>query len=340
MYTLGYPFRPWTGPRRSPTGRRSSHYLRETAREHGIDRHIRFGHRVVARRLVQRATRAGRWRSKRRAGEGDAAPELQLPLHVQRLLRLRRGLHAGRSPGVETLRGPIVHPQHWPDDIDYAGKRVVVIGSGATAVTLVPALAKRAAHVTMLQRSPTYIIVAAVRGRRWPNRLRRWLPARLPMPDRAGRTCCCSACTSTALPAPGAGAELLLGGVRHCDWARTTTLDRHFTPALQPVGPAPVPGAGRRPVPRHPRAAGRRSSPSEIETLHADRRAPASRRRARRRPDRHRHRPDAAGLRRRLDSPSTAGRSTGRDAGLQGHDVQRRAEPASRRSATRTRRGP
>lgn len=131
--------------------------VRDTARDHGVDEHIRFHHRVVAATLVDRGRaldRRGRTHRHRRADR----PHRRVPLPVQRLLPLRRGLHP-EFPGRDAFGGEIVHPQHWPEDLDYQGKRVVVIGSGATAMTLVPALANGgAAHITMLQRSPTYVV--------------------------------------------------------------------------------------------------------------------------------------------------------------------------------------
>ena len=153
MYTLGYSFKPWEQPKAIADGPSILKYVRDTARENGIERHIRFGLHGGTRRLVERRCRldgGGRARRQQR----DGAHQLQLPLHVQRLLPLRRRLQP-HFEGIERFAGRIVHPQHWPDDLDYAGKRVVVIGSGATAVTLVPEMAKTAAHVTMLQRSPT-----------------------------------------------------------------------------------------------------------------------------------------------------------------------------------------
>ena len=123
MHTLGYRFEPWTrgqGDRRRR--RRSSNYIRETAAEYGIDAHIRYGHQVTrAAWSSADAALDGRCRDTptRRAPSGH----LQLPLHVHRLLQLRRGLHAGVRPASSDFTGRIVHPQHWPDDLDYAGKK-------------------------------------------------------------------------------------------------------------------------------------------------------------------------------------------------------------------------
>ena len=153
MYTLGYRFRPWTQARSITDGSTILDYIRDTAAEAGIDRHIRFGHRVVR---AEWSTEDARWTV-------DAVHDGQPVRLTAGFLYLCTGYyrydagHAPEFPGMQRFTGPIVHPQDWPEDLDYAGKRVVVIGSGATAVTLVPALTDRAAHVTMLQRSPTYI---------------------------------------------------------------------------------------------------------------------------------------------------------------------------------------
>ncbi len=133
-----------------------------------------------------------RWTVEVEAGGRGPALHLRLPVPLQRLLRLCDQAIGREWPGEALYRGRIVHPQHWPEDLDHAGKRIVVIGSGATAVTLVPALAETAAHVTMLQRSPSYIVARPSRDgiAHW---LQRRLPLRPPTGRPAGRTCC-SAC--------------------------------------------------------------------------------------------------------------------------------------------------
>ncbi len=155
MLTLGFPFRPWPGSKLLADGPSILKYVRETAAEYGIDQHIRFNHEVVR---AAWSTEKARWLVEARTKDGKAV-ELEC-----RFLYMCSGYYdyAGgytpELPGSAQYRGRIVHPQQWTPDIDYAGKRVIVIGSGATAVTLVPELAKQAAHVTMLQRSPTYIM--------------------------------------------------------------------------------------------------------------------------------------------------------------------------------------
>jgi cation diffusion facilitator CzcD-associated flavoprotein CzcO len=156
MYTLGYRFKPWPHAKAIADGPSILGYVRETARERGIDEHIRYGHRVVR---ASWSTEAARWTVEaERSGTGET---VRLTCGLLFMCSGYYRYDAGYTPdfaGTERFGGPIVHPQHWPEDLDYEGKRVVVIGSGATAVTLVPAMAEQAAHVTMLQRSPTYVI--------------------------------------------------------------------------------------------------------------------------------------------------------------------------------------
>lgn len=175
MFTLGYAFRPWTAPQAIADGDTILRYVRETAREYGVEEHIRFRHRV--RRAEWDSTTA-RWTV--HVHRDDTAEDVVLTC---RFLFSCTGYYrydAGYTPAfpdVGRYTGRLVHPQHWPDDLDHTGRRVVVIGSGATAVTLVPALARRAGHVTMLQRSPTYVIALPARDR-LADVLRRRLPAR------------------------------------------------------------------------------------------------------------------------------------------------------------------
>jgi monooxygenase len=156
MFTFGYRFEPWSDPQPLSGGERIMAYLRETARKYGITERIRFGHRV------EHAAWSGRealWTLRvRREAEGDT-----VALRC-RFLYLCTGYydygeaHRPRFPGEDAFAGRIVEPQFWPADLDWTDRRVVVVGSGATAVTLVPALSEKAASVTMLQRSPTYIM--------------------------------------------------------------------------------------------------------------------------------------------------------------------------------------
>jgi cation diffusion facilitator CzcD-associated flavoprotein CzcO len=175
MYTLGYRFRPWRDAKAIADGSAILNYIRETASEFGVDKKIRYGHRV----------KRAYWSSEEAAWtvEAEAGPEKSLVRITCNFLYLCTGYYDYEGgytpewPGVDRFGGRVVHPQKWPAELDYEGKRVVVIGSGATAVTLVPAMAERAAHVTMLQRSPTYVASMPAEDR-IANWLRRRLPAR------------------------------------------------------------------------------------------------------------------------------------------------------------------
>jgi cation diffusion facilitator CzcD-associated flavoprotein CzcO len=179
MYTLGYVFKPWREAKSIAEGPSILRYIRETAVEHGVEGKIRFGHRAVR---AEYDSAACRWTVRAQVTETG-----EMATFTCSFLFMCTGYYRydeGFTPhfeGQERFGGEIVHPQHWPESLDYAGKRVVVIGSGATAITLVPAMAERAAHVTMLQRSPSYVISLPAEDpiARW---LRRRLPARAVYP--------------------------------------------------------------------------------------------------------------------------------------------------------------
>jgi cation diffusion facilitator CzcD-associated flavoprotein CzcO len=176
MHTLGYRFKPWTEAKSIADGASILSYVRETARDHGIEERIRFNHRVVR---AEWSTDESRWTVE--VERPESAETVRLSCDFLWVCSGYYRYDEGYTPefeGRERFAGHIVHPQHWPDDIDYTGKRVVVIGSGATAVTLVPSLAEQASHVTMLQRSPTYIVSLPAQDP-IANRLRRWLPDKL-----------------------------------------------------------------------------------------------------------------------------------------------------------------
>jgi monooxygenase len=156
MYTLGYSFRPWKDAKAIAEGPAILQYIEETARDYDITRHVRFCQRV---KRASWSTEAACWTVD--IERTDTNTQVQLNCNFLFACGGYYSYAAGYTPdfaGVERFSGRIVHPQAWTGDIDYAGKRVVVIGSGATAVTLVPELAKKAAHVVMLQRSPTYVV--------------------------------------------------------------------------------------------------------------------------------------------------------------------------------------
>ncbi|HCF2343727.1 NAD(P)/FAD-dependent oxidoreductase [Pseudomonas paraeruginosa] len=173
MFTLGYNFKPWSDPKAIADGPSIRRYIEDTARENGIDRKIRYRHRLLK---ADWDSATARWNLD---VQRDDEPE---PLRMTaQFLLMCTGYYryeAGYTPefaGREDFAGRIVHPQLWPEDLDYSGKKVVVIGSGATAVTLVPSMTDKAAHVTMLQRSPSYVITLPQKDA-ISNFLRRFLP--------------------------------------------------------------------------------------------------------------------------------------------------------------------
>jgi monooxygenase len=159
MHTLGYRFRPWTEAEAIADGPSILRYVRATAAEAGIDSRVRFGHRVER---AEWSSDDARWTVHARR-DGEPVVLTAGFLYVCSGYYHYDAGHTPRLPGIERFEGTVVHPQQWPPDLDYAGRRVVVIGSGATAVTLVPAMAEQAARVTMLQRSPTYIVARPAR---------------------------------------------------------------------------------------------------------------------------------------------------------------------------------
>ena len=176
MYTLGYSFKPWREAKAIADGPSIRKYVRDTASENGIDKKIRFGH------MVKRASwdsNTARW-----TVESEVGAQKQIVRLTCNFLFMCSGYYSYAGgyepefPGRDFFKGTIVHPQKWPEDLDYTNKKVVVIGSGATAVTLVPAMAEQAAHVTMLQRSPTYVVSRPAEDA-WANWMRAKLPAKL-----------------------------------------------------------------------------------------------------------------------------------------------------------------
>ncbi|RAK69144.1 flavin-containing monooxygenase [Phenylobacterium kunshanense] len=174
MYTLGYAFKPWTEAKAIADGPSILKYVRETATENGIDRHIRYNH------LVKRAS----WSTEDAAWTVEAEVGGEVRRFTCSFLFLCGGYYSYEGgytpefPGAESFKGVIAHPQKWPQGLDYSGKKVVVIGSGATAVTLVPEMSRTAGHVTMLQRSPTYVVSRPAEDA-FANWLRKVLPGKL-----------------------------------------------------------------------------------------------------------------------------------------------------------------
>jgi len=176
MFTLGYSFAPWKSPKSIADGPSILAYIKETASDYGVDRKVRYQHRVVR---AEWSTEDAVWTVE--AERADTGETVRLTCGFLFMCAGYYRYDEGYSPdfkGTDQFSGRIIHPQHWPEDLDYAGKRVVVIGSGATAVTLVPAMAETAAHVTMLQRTPTYVVslpgrdpIAGLLGKFLPQKL-------------------------------------------------------------------------------------------------------------------------------------------------------------------------
>jgi monooxygenase len=173
MYTLGYNFKPWNNAKSIADGPSILSYINETAAEYGVDKKIRFNEKAIN---ASWSSETASW-----TVESKHIETGEISTIICNFLMLCSGYYsydggyAPDFPGVEQFQGQIIHPQKWPENLDYKNKRVVIIGSGATAVTLVPAMAETAQHVTMLQRSPSYI-VALPAADRVANTLRRFLP--------------------------------------------------------------------------------------------------------------------------------------------------------------------
>jgi len=231
MYTLGYSFRPWREAKAIAGGPAILNYVRETAKEYGVDQKIRFRHKV--KRIA--------WSSEEAAWtvEAERGPEKEPVRFTCGFLfnccgyYSYDGGYAPDFPGAERFTGGLVHPQRWPEDLDYAGKRVVVIGSGATAVTLVPAMADDAAHVTMLQRSPTYIVSRPAEDA-FANWTRRHLPAKLAYGVTRWRNVLFTMFFyNLARRRPEKFKQSVIGGVRH-HLGPDYDVATHFTPTYNP----------------------------------------------------------------------------------------------------------
>jgi monooxygenase len=231
MYTLGYSFRPWTEAKAIADGASILNYVRETASIYGIDKKIRYNSRVVR---ADWSSVDSQW-----TVEIERGPEKAIERLTCNFLFMCSGYYKYEHgytpdfPGIADFAGRVVHPQKWTDDVDYTAKKVVVIGSGATAVTLVPEMAKTAEHVTMLQRSPTYVV-----ARPDKDKVADWLRARLPAKLAYGITRWKNVLFGMYFyrlckRKPDHVKNLILGGVRHAlgpDYDIAT----HFTPRYKP----------------------------------------------------------------------------------------------------------
>lgn len=228
MYTLGYNFKPWTDQKAIADGPAIWTYVNETAREYGIDRHIRFKHKV---RRCDWDSGAARWTVEAEHEGGAKRFTANFILMCAGYYKYEHG-YLPEFKGMERFKGPIVQPQLWPEDLDYSGKRVVVIGSGATAVTLVPAMTDKAAHVVMLQRTPTYMISLPAVDE-LGQRLRRWFSPQLAYDiNRGFRTFFQQFFFRFARTRPKAFSRRLMKRLE--EQLPKETIEKHFTPPYKP----------------------------------------------------------------------------------------------------------
>lgn len=231
MYTLGYSFKPWIGDQTMADGPSILRYVRETAEEFGIDEHIRFDHRATS---ASWSTQTATWTVTVQRRDIDQTVVLTCGfLFMCSGYYSYTGGHDPDFPGRDRFAGTVVHPQKWPDDLDYADTSVVVIGSGATAITLVPALAQEAAHVTMLQRSPSYVLSQPAVDR-WAARLRKVMPAKVAFAvTRWKHILQTELLYRRTRSNPDQVRSLLLRGIRR-ELGPDFDVDTHFTPTYDP----------------------------------------------------------------------------------------------------------
>ncbi len=235
MFTLGYSFRPWDGEKAIADGDTILQYIKDTAAEDGTIDKIRFNHRILR---AEWSTDDARWllTAERTDPESGDATEVTISagfvLSCTGYYRYDRG-YLPDFPGTDRFQGTIIHPQFWPEDFDYSGKRIIVIGSGATAVTLVPSLADRAAHVTMLQRSPSYVI--SIPGKNPIANAIRWaLPTKVSGPTvRWMNALVTQGIYELSRRQPDLMRKVFRKGVQ-AQLPRGYDIDRHFTPHYAP----------------------------------------------------------------------------------------------------------
>ncbi|MEQ1646090.1 MAG: NAD(P)/FAD-dependent oxidoreductase, partial [Pyrinomonadaceae bacterium] len=237
MFTLGYSFRPWSDQKAIADGPSILRYIRETSAEYDLDKEIRYGHRV---RRAEWSSETSKWTVEVNVGEDlpQSRKDAKLKNFTCNFLYLCTGYYEYEQgytpvwPGFDEYKGTIIHPQKWPEDLDYTGKNILVIGSGATAVTLVPAMADKAAHVTMLQRSPTYIVTMPSQDR-VANFFRSLLPAKAAYAAARWKNIVRQAIFyAGSRKYPNAMKRLIAKGIRH--ELGEEQLEKHFTPKNDP----------------------------------------------------------------------------------------------------------
>ena len=231
MHTLGFSFKPWKEAKAIADGPSILRYLRETAEEFGIDKNIRFQHLVTT---ASWDSASARWSVTCTRQDTGSTVEFSC-----NFLFMCSGYYSYKQgytpelPGLDSFRGPVVHPQDWPEDLDYANKRVLVVGSGATAMTLVPAMAGTAEHVVMLQRSPTYVVARPDKDA-IADKLRKFLPEKTAYAlTRKKNVLFSEAFYKRTRSSPDKVKKLILGGVRKA-LGPDYDVDTHFTPTYDP----------------------------------------------------------------------------------------------------------
>jgi cation diffusion facilitator CzcD-associated flavoprotein CzcO len=231
MHTLGFSFKPWTEAKSIADGPSILQYLKQTVAQFGIDKHIRYGQLVTQ---AQWSTDDAQWTvtSTNKATGASNTITCSFLFMCSGYYSYKKG-HTPEFAGREKFKGLVIHPQDWPTDLDYAGKRVVVIGSGATAVTIVPSMADKAAHVTMLQRSPTYMVSRPDHDV-LANRLRKVLPPKMAYNlTRFKNTWRQQLVYNKTRTDPDKVKQLLLGGIQ-LELGADYDIAKHFTPAYNP----------------------------------------------------------------------------------------------------------
>ena len=231
MHTLGFSFKPWTEAKSIADGPSILQYLKQTVAQFGIEKNIRYGQLVTQ---AQWSTDDAQWTvtSTNKATGASNTITCSFLFMCSGYYSYKKG-HTPEFTGRERFKGTVVHPQSWPTDLDYAGKRVVVIGSGATAVTIVPSMADKAAHVTMLQRSPTYMVSRPDHDV-MANRLRKVLPPKMAYSlTRFKNTWRQQLVYNKTRTDPDKVKQLLLGGVK-MELGADYDIAKHFTPAYNP----------------------------------------------------------------------------------------------------------
>ncbi|MEY4820052.1 MAG: hypothetical protein RL200_764 [Actinomycetota bacterium] len=231
MHTLGFSFKPWTEAKSIADGPSILKYLKQTVAQFGIDKNIRYGQLVTQ---AQWSTDDAQWTvtSTNKATGVSSTITCSFLFMCSGYYSYKKG-HTPEFAGRERFKGTVVHPQEWPLDLDYAGKRVVVIGSGATAVTIVPSMADKAAHVTMLQRSPTYMVSRPDHDV-MANRMRKVLPEKMAYNlTRIKNTWRQQLVYNKTRTDPDKVKQLLLGGIK-MELGADYDIAKHFTPSYNP----------------------------------------------------------------------------------------------------------